>query len=592
VERRPRPCVDHTAAQPRMCRLNVLAAVALALGLALFCRPAWAENKAVETQARALQKKAMDQDFLNVDFAKAADKLNQAIAKCGTSNCSANLRALLRRDLATIHSAAGKKDEALKAMSDALKIDGSVQVDPNFKTKELDAVYAEAKAGVGAGGAPAAAGGGGGGTPAGDFTHTPPSEQAVRTPLPIYVEYSGTEAVTKVVVKYKAFGMTEFKTLELKKVGVGYGANIPCIDIQEGSIQYYVQGFTANNDPVATSGDRNNPYTVLITKTISGEAPHLPGQAALPQCPDSADCPPNFPGCKKGGSDADLKGEGADCVEDGQCKSGTCKDEKCTAPPAEASAAEELPFRRMWIGVSGSLDFQFLSTENSVCSLNPMTAAPVFGYACVVLGNDFPGNSAKLNASIPHGPSNPDTVNGGLSLGNIRILASFDYALNKNFLIGARAGYLLDGYPGSEVAKFPPIHLEARGTLVIGKDALVTKGFHPVLFLGTGVSQFSTSVPISVTKCTMVGGTMAGDPVAAVSAPMNTTVCPGSANKQTGTAYAWQVGGPVFVAPGGGVRWIIADRVAANLNVNLAMAFGGPGFLFVPSPELGLMVGF
>jgi hypothetical protein len=568
-------------------RLIVLAAVIVSLSLVVLCRPASAENKAIETQARALQRKAMDEDFLNVDFTKAADKLNQAIAKCGNDKCGAGLRALLRRDLATIYSAANKKDEAVKAMADALKIDGSVQLDPNFKTKELDAIYAEAKKGAGTGGGK----GGGGGSPSGDFTHTPPTEQTVRTPLPIYVEYGGSEAITKVVVKYKAFGMTEFKTFELKKLGDGYGANIPCIDIQEGSIQYYIQGFTANNDPVATSGDRNNPYTVTISKAISGDAPHLPGQAPPNQCPDTGDCPPNFPGCKKGAAEADsLKGEGADCVEDGECKSGSCKNEKCTAPPVEESPAEQLPFRRVWIGVSGSIDFQILGGAESVCSLNTTSAAPVTTYACTTGGNDFPGKSAAVNASIPHGPTQPDAVNGGLNPGNIRLLASFDYALNKNFLIGARAGIALLGYPGSELSAFPPLHLEARGTLVIGKDALVTKGFHPIVFLGAGVSQFSTSVSVGVNKCTTNG--MSSGTAVAATAVTGGTACPTGTNL-AGTAIAWQVGGPVFAAPGGGVRWIIADRVAATLSVNLALAFGGSaGFLFVPSPELGVQVGF
>jgi hypothetical protein len=570
-------------------RLIVLAAVALALSFALVCRPASAQNKAIETQARALQKKAMEADFLNVDFAKATDKLNQAIAKCGASNCSGNLRALLRRDLATILSASGKKDDAVKAMADALKIDGSIQIDPNYKTKELDDVYAEARAGVGAGGVPAK--GGGGAPPAGDFTHTPPTEQVVRTPLPIYVEYGGSEAVTKVVLKYKAFGMTDFKSLELKKLGDGYGASIPCIDVIEGSIQYYIQGFTANNDPVATSGDKRNPYTVSVGKTISGDAPHFPGQEAPIQCPDSGDCPPNFPGCKKPSGDADsLKGEGISCVEDGECKSGTCKDEKCTAPPAEESAPEELPFHRVWIGVSGSLDLQFLSSAGSVCSLNPTTAAPATAYACTTSGSDFPGNQKAdqaLNAAIPHGPSQPDSVNGGLSFGNIRVLATFDYALNKNWLVGARAGYAIGGYPGSELSKFPPIHLEARGTLVIGKNALTTKGFHPVVFLGAGASQFATSVTVSVERC---NNNAAGQPTAAVPVAGG-TACPNPPGFKTGSAAAWQVGGPIFAAPGGGLRWTMAERVAATLNVNLVMAFGS-GFLFIPTPELGFYVGF
>ena len=254
------------------------------------------DHAKIEALARALQKKAMDTDFLNVDFKGATDKLNQAIAKCGTNSCIANLRALLRRDLATIYSAASKKDDAVKAMVEALKIDGTVQVDPNYKTKELDAVYAEAKGGVGAGGIAAA--GGGGAPPAGDFTHTPPTEEAVRTPLPLYVEYGGTEAVTKVVVKYKAFGMSDFKTLELKKVGVGFGANIPCIDILEGSIQYYVQGFTANNDPVATSGDGIIPSRSRSRRRSRARRPISRGRLRRPSAPTRVTARPTSPAAR------------------------------------------------------------------------------------------------------------------------------------------------------------------------------------------------------------------------------------------------------------------------------------------------------
>jgi hypothetical protein len=575
--------------------LGGLAAVLLALALCLFTSPAEAQNKAVETQARALQKKAMEDDYLNVDLDKAADKLNQAITKCGTDKCSANLRALLRRDLATVYSAANKKDEALATMVDALKLDGSIQLDANYKTKEIEAIYATAKTGGGGGG-------GKGGTPSGDFTHSAAEEQAVRTPLPVYAEYSGSEAVTKVVVKYKAFGMTEFKTLELKKMGTGWGANIPCADIQQGDIQYYLQGFNANNDPVATGGDRNNPYKTAIKKSISGEGLHLPGQQPLAQCADTGDCPPDFPGCKKGAVDTDnLKPGGEECEEDAQCKSGTCKKEKCTDPP-EVENGDHPKLRRFWIGVSASVDLQFIPGQDNACALNQLTGASANGlYACVdSSGANYPPNSgsgdvdkAIIISKAGTASANTDQVKGGLAVTNPRFLASFDYALNYNMLIGVRAGTALFTYPGNTISAFPPVHLEARYTYVFGKDALASKGFAPAIFLAAGVAPFAAKVGVTVFECDVSKGnpTPLGTGSSGSCAPLPPPNAPGTGTPVPKNVDAWRVGGPIFVAPGVGIRYGLSDRAALALNLKLAFAFGN-GFLFDPTPELAFQLGF
>lgn len=553
-----------------------IADIAAVSGAAAAAAPS-ADHSKIEAQARALQKKAMDEDYLTLNFDKATDKLKQAIAKCGADKCAANLRALLRRDLSVIYSASSKKDLALASMVDALKADGAIQLDPNFKTKEIEAIYLEAKKGSGGGGSSAVATGGGT-PPAGDFTHTPVDEQVIRTPLPIYVEYGGSEALGKVVVKYKAFGMSDFKTFELKKVGDAWGGTLPCADMLEGDIQYYLQGFSPTNDPVATGGDRNNTYKVSIKKTISSEPPHLPGQAAPKQCAEAADCPPDFPGCKKGGG-ADLLGAGADCADDGQCKSGSCKDLKCTAPAGD-SGGERPPLHRFWIGGGASLDLDFISGANNACLLTAKALPTTPGYYCTVGGADFPSRTSATtnNEIVTSGRNVGDAVTGGMNPGNLRLFLSFDYAVNYNFLIGARAGYGLLSYPGSAAANdgksFPPIYFEARGTFVLGKDALAKSGFAPVLFLGAGVAQFSSSVPIQVSKCSVA---------------VTDGSCGGTS--QTGSFVAWQISGPVFVGPGGGIRYAFTPSAAAILDVKFGLVFGS-AFLFAPAPELAVQFGF
>ena len=137
------------------------------------------------------------------------------------------------------------KDKGAANFIEALKIEATLALDPDIKTKELDTAFEAARKKAGSAATAAAPAGA---APAGDFTHTPIAGQAVRTPVPIYAEYTGSEQLEKVVAKYKGFGMTEWKQIELKKMGKGYGSEVPCMDVQQGDLQYYLQGFNAQKN--------------------------------------------------------------------------------------------------------------------------------------------------------------------------------------------------------------------------------------------------------------------------------------------------------------------------------------------------------
>jgi len=278
---------------------------------ALCASPALGADPKVEREAQALQKKAIEEDNLNVNYAAAIKKLQTAIGKCGTDRCGNPLRAALLRDLGAMQVLNGNSDEARSSFAQALSVDGSLELDPAYKNPQIEQVWNEVKKKGGGGGAAPAAeapptGPAPAGQPTGDFAHTPPPEELVRTPLPIYAEYSGSEQLARVIVKYKGPGMAEWKPLELPKSGTGWGALIPCKDVLPGTMQYYIQGFNAANDPVATSGSRAKPFTVPVKQSIAGAPPGLPGQEPPKQCSETsgagAECPPDFPGCsnKKG----------------------------------------------------------------------------------------------------------------------------------------------------------------------------------------------------------------------------------------------------------------------------------------------------
>jgi hypothetical protein len=554
------------------------------IAVAFVAPRAEAQGKA-EAPAKALQKKAMEEDYLTTEFAKAADKLDKAIKQCGDANCGPALRAALRRDLGVVQIGGQiDKEKGIQNFVEALKIDPKTELDKDLRTKELDAAFADAKkrvagggGGAAGGGAAGGGGGGGGAQPAGDFTHEPAAEQQIRTPIPVYVEYGGETPLVRVIVRYKGFGMTEWKTSELKKMGdKGWGGLLPCADVQQGTTQYYIQGFDSNNDPVATAGDRNNPYKVKVSREPVADPPHLPNASPPTQCADTGDCPPNFPGCKTAGAkppgekpEPTGKDGGEFCEEDSECKSHECKNNKCT----DYEGGKKGP--KIWVGVFGALDYTMVPSADDVCKLNNETL-PVNGsnYYCVQgSSTDYPSRTdrAQNDSIVASSDRGSDKVSGGGALGNIRVMLSMDYAINGNFMIGGRVGLVLNRYPGEAAGQdgkrfAPPVHAELRGTYVLGKDALYNKGFAPYFFGGAGLSSFETKVDVKVVE--NVGGT-----------------------RTQRDAEAWHLAGPGFLTAGGGGRFAFTPKAAAMFGLRLNLAFGDS---FAPSvgPEVGVQIGF
>jgi hypothetical protein len=617
--------------------------VCLAVVLAsLVSVPAFADPK-TEKDAQALQKKAIEEDNLNVAYGAAVKKLQSAIGKCGKDKCNPALKATLVRDLGAMQILNGNVDEGKASFGKALALDASLDLDPSYKNPMLDGIWNEVKkkgggggggGGNGAGG-PAANGGGAaaGPPPGGDFAHSPPPEAPVRTPLPIYAEYSGSEELKRVVVKYKGAGMSDWKTVSLKKNDSGFQGMIPCKDVAAGNMQYFIQGFNPGNDPVATSGSKNKPFTVPVVDVdaLQGPPPSLPGEEPPKQCAAGAggggggdECPPDFPGCAGAGKDSGEdcekdkeckshsclenkcaeggKGEGEDCEKDGECKSGSCSESKCAPSKKgegdECGADDECDsgkckedkceggggkggkFPRIWIGVGLQLDLYLMPGAQDVCVLNPKTGIGGLadngpGYACVdpKTSANFPGKNQTLNGEILPSASTPtsDQVSGGFRPGNLRILASFDYALSQNALLGARAGYVLLTDPGSSPgAAFAPIHLEARLTYLIGHNALTKKGIAPMVFVGAGLGEFDAFVPVTVLSNTKL--TMASQ----AELPEN----------------AWLTAGPGFISAGAGVRILLSPKVAATGALKFEGGIGGAaGFLPGFAPEIGIQFG-
>ena len=57
-------------------------------------------------------------------------------------------------------------------------------------------------------------------------------------------------------------------------MGEGYAATIPCKDVLEGPLVYFVTGFDKDNTPVANAGDKQKPFIVRVRKEGEREVLH------------------------------------------------------------------------------------------------------------------------------------------------------------------------------------------------------------------------------------------------------------------------------------------------------------------------------
>ncbi|HEY6463830.1 MAG TPA: hypothetical protein VIY73_26855, partial [Polyangiaceae bacterium] len=84
----------------------------LALLATTYARPVLA-NPRTEGAAKAALKKA-EGDYLAMNYGTGASRIEKAMKACGTTKCSAQLRASLFRDLGTMQFRKGDKDQAAR----------------------------------------------------------------------------------------------------------------------------------------------------------------------------------------------------------------------------------------------------------------------------------------------------------------------------------------------------------------------------------------------------------------------------------------------------------------------------------------------
>lgn len=306
-------------------------------------------------QLAEINRQAMEA-YTNLDVEQARAALEKAVQKAEKANVRGPALARTLANLAVVFvGGLGDEAGAVALFERALKEDPKVEPDPIVATPEVMAAFNAAKARVGKSAAPEPRRGSGprrAATPSfeGNLDHTPAPEQLSQTAVPVFVRKSPDLDISKIKLSYRSLGMKKPKTVELAESDDGFTFLIPCTDVFEPTVEYFIIAVDGRGKTVGHAGSSANPIAVPIVRTRSQPAPSLPGQLPPAQCGADDECPPGMPGCRSGHA-----GMGDTCSVDNDCKSGlVCDDNFCVSGERsdEESSSRKSSVKRFFVDLN------------------------------------------------------------------------------------------------------------------------------------------------------------------------------------------------------------------------------------------------
>lgn len=446
----------------------LIAASALA---ALLCSTAFAQPRP-QQQVIDLNRQAMEA-YNNLEIDQARQLLEQAEQLATQNHVTGAPLARTYLNLGVIQiGGLSENAEGLRYFTLALRADSTIQLDPLTSTPEIQLVYARARNEVGAStqttpppsNEP----------PPSNIPHEAAAEQLVQTPVPVFLEVPPRQRISEVNLFYRGHGMRAYRQVSMERMRGGYGFEIPCHDVFEPAVYYYIEVIARNGDRVAFVGNEERPVTVPVVTTRNHPPPSLPGQAPPQQCAQTDECPPGMPGCASEHGEA-AAGEacerGSDCQEGLACEANACVATGEEPPPAASDAVAPRFFANVGLSIvsayahTGMLADAAPETSSMAWEVGGSPNCPQDpSQYCVRVANPGFVPSFGLNAAV-----------GYYVLPRLALAATFRFAFSSgvgtlaNVMFGARAQYAI---------------LTPRPT-----------GLHLDVFAGGGYGQIQVSPP-------------------------------------------------------------------------------------------------
>jgi len=520
--------------------------------------------------ANAQIKEAVSVHYLATQFDKAEATLLDVPKACA-DQCSPEVlgRAWMYIGLVRF---VGRGDTAgaRMAFAEALKLYPETQLDPDLETPEASALWDQ----VGQGAAtepvakPVALGG----------MKCSPDVKEVQTRRPIPIACSTDQPATRAEIKYREFGSTQWKAVQMGSAGGKWLGTIPCsaTDLQ-GKLSWYVNARDQDDELIDNYGAQRQPIELQLLENTTEEPPAYPDQEPPARCGAASECPPEMlgtpacPGTVKPDPSRGNAQEGDDCErtqqcvtglecaagkcqppksceKDTDCSEGRCVDLLCRAEPSTAKGSVN------WLGLHFATDLALVSGDD-VCESS--------SFACFYDDGSLQGSHGETFTGAGTSSGN---VQSGFALGTLRLLASYERVIAQ-FGVEGRVGFAFNGAPSATGVSFLPIHLEARGKYwPLGAPA--RELFNPYLFVGGGIAQVDAKVTVVIAQnCNGVAGCT-----------------------PTPEVDAYRQMGVGFIGAGGGALLVLGQNYGINLNLNAQYQLPKSGLVL--QPALGFNYGF
>lgn len=264
--------------------------------------------------------------MLEIDKARALLEQALQLAESGSASPELQARTALGLAIVTVN---GLQDnaEGMSLCRRALALDPTIQPDPLASTPEFLAVFklaggtvkkvatpSESKSKSAAPGTFAGPG---------NMPHTPVAEQLASTAVPVFLEVPAHAKLGAVFVYYQGLGMDRYEELPMKRIEGGYAAEIPCADVFEPAVKYYLVANDPKGNPLGFTGTPKQPVVVPIVSARTYPAPAVPGWDAPAPC-SMDECPPGEPRCNIA-EEAGMCSVDDECGKGERCVEGACK---------------------------------------------------------------------------------------------------------------------------------------------------------------------------------------------------------------------------------------------------------------------------